>query len=189
MNAVAYAQTHSVSRAVKATEGQSVRIGIYASIRRDCTPGSPPSVRLKVPPRHGKVTVKTAKLRTTNLRQCLAVETPAFVAIYQSAPDYSGYDVVILEVKSGTKVQVQKFLIKVVARSNSQRIDSNLVGSAVVPHVSLRYSFQLPTRRANQKPAPKERKLSTLLTVNNRSSRRVVDREQVGPSAAAPADS
>lgn len=131
LNAVAYAQTQSVSRTIKAEEGSIVKLGIFATVRRDCTAGSPPSIRLKVSPKHGKVTVKTARLRTTNLRQCLAVEAPAFIAIYQSVPDYSGYDIVVLEIRSGTKVQVQKIFIKVEARSNGRRIDSKLFESAV----------------------------------------------------------
>lgn len=129
---VATAQT--VNRTIKAEVGRNVRLGIFASVQPDCTAGTPPSIRLKVPPRHGKVTVKTAKLRTTNFRECLAVEVPAFVAIYQSIPDYFGYDMVILEIKSGAKVQVQKILIKVEARSNGRRIDSKLSDRAVVAH-------------------------------------------------------
>lgn len=127
LGADAHAQTRSTSRTLTVPEGRDVRLGIFASIRRDCTAGTPPSVRLMVPPNHGKVTVKNAKLRTTNYRRCLAVEVPAFVAIYRSVSDYSGYDVVVLEIKSGTKVQIQKIIIKVEARSNGRRIDSKLL--------------------------------------------------------------
>jgi len=130
--AAAYAQTRSTSRTLTVQDGRDVRLGIFASIRRDCTAGSPPSVRLVVPPNHGKVTVKNAKLRTTNFRQCLGVEAPAFVAVYRSVPDYSGYDLVVLEIKSGTKVQIQKIIIKVETRADSRRIDSKLFGSAFV---------------------------------------------------------
>jgi len=122
LNTAAYAQTQSVERTIKAQGGRDVRLGIFASIRPDCTAGSLPTIRLKVPPKHGKVTVKQAKLRTTNFRQCLAVEVPAFIAIYRSVPDYTGDDVVVLEVISGAKIQVQRMTIKVKSRSNRQRI-------------------------------------------------------------------
>lgn len=128
LNAVAYAQTRSVVRNLNAEEGRDVKLGIFASMRRDCTAGTPPTIRLKVPPKHGKVVVKAVKLRATNLHQCLAVEVPAFVAIYRSVPNYFGYDLVVLEIKSGTKVQTKTYIIKLGARSGSRRIESKAAG-------------------------------------------------------------
>jgi hypothetical protein len=123
LSAVGFAQTPSIERTVKAQGGRDVRIGVFASIRPDCTAGALPTIRLKDPPKHGKVTVKQAKLRTTNIRQCLAMEVPAFVAIYRSNPNYSGDDVVVLEViNSSGKVQIQTITIKVGPVGNGERI-------------------------------------------------------------------
>jgi hypothetical protein len=123
VSTLAFAQAPAVERTVKAQGGRDVRIGVFASIRPDCTAGALPTIRLKVPPEHGKVTVKQAKLRTTNFRQCLAVEVPAFVAIYRSKPGYSGDDVVVLEVVNPAgKIQVQRITIKVDSSRNGERI-------------------------------------------------------------------
>jgi hypothetical protein len=54
---VAGAQITSLDRDVKATPGREVRVGIYTSMRGDCTAGPLPAIRLSVAPQHGTVTV------------------------------------------------------------------------------------------------------------------------------------
>jgi hypothetical protein len=63
------AQTTSLDREVKAMLGREVRIGIYTSMRADCTAGPLPAIRLSVAPEHGTVTVRRATLSD----QCQAV--------------------------------------------------------------------------------------------------------------------
>ena len=77
------AQTTSLDREVKATPGREVRVGIYTSMRADCTAGPLPAIRLSVAPEHGTVTVRRATLKATNVKQCLAAELPALVAFYR----------------------------------------------------------------------------------------------------------
>jgi hypothetical protein len=55
-------------------------VGIYTSMRADCTAGPLPAIRLSVAPEHGTVTVRRATLKAINVKQCLAAELPAFVA-------------------------------------------------------------------------------------------------------------
>jgi hypothetical protein len=78
-----HAQTSSLDREVKATAGGAVRVGIYTSMRPDCTAGPLPAIRLSVAPEHGTVTVRRATLKATNVKQCLAAELPALVAFYR----------------------------------------------------------------------------------------------------------
>jgi len=80
---VAGAQTTSLDREVKATPGREVRVGIYTSMRPDCTAGPLPAIHLSVAPEHGAVTVRRATLKATNVKQCLAAELPALVAFYR----------------------------------------------------------------------------------------------------------
>ncbi len=77
------AQITSLDREVKATPGREVRVGIYTSMRADCTAGPLPAIRLSVAPEHGTVTVRRATLKATNVKQCLADELPALVAFYR----------------------------------------------------------------------------------------------------------
>jgi hypothetical protein len=84
----AYSQDNSINQEIKAAPGREVRVGIYSSIRPDCTAGPLPAIRLAVAPEHGTVTVRRAMLKATNVKQCLAVEVPAFVAFYRASQDF-----------------------------------------------------------------------------------------------------
>ena len=87
-------------------------------------------IRLSAPPAHGDVTVKQGKLRTTNLRQCLAAEVPAYIVNYKSKPGFSGSDVLTLEViNSNGKSQLQKITVTlkrvpVVRKSSARRLSN-----------------------------------------------------------------
>jgi hypothetical protein len=94
----AYAQDDVVERQLKAAPGRDVRAGVFTDIRPDCTSGPLPAIRLAAPPAHGSVTVKRGTLKATNIKQCLAIEVPAFVAFYHASADYSGADDFELEI-------------------------------------------------------------------------------------------
>jgi hypothetical protein len=87
-----YSQDNSIDREIKAAPGREVRVGIYSSIRPDCTAGPLPAIRLAVAPEHGTVTVRRAMLKATNVKQCLAVDVPAFVAFYRASQDLKSQD-------------------------------------------------------------------------------------------------
>jgi predicted metal-binding membrane protein len=106
----AYAQTTSLDREVKAAPGHEVRVGIYTSMRPDCTSGPLPAIRLSVTPEHGTVTVRRATLKATNVKQCLAAELPALVAFYRPKADSANDDRFELEVSfTAGRKQIQRF--------------------------------------------------------------------------------
>jgi hypothetical protein len=110
----ACAQANLVERDVKALPGRDVRVGIYTSIRPDCTSGPLPAIRLAGAPAHGTVTVKRATLKATNFKQCLAAEVPAFVAFYRAAQDFNGADEFDLEVSfAGGRKRIQHFHVSI----------------------------------------------------------------------------
>jgi hypothetical protein len=120
---LAGAQTILVDRPIKASPGQTVRVGIYTDIRPDCTSGPLPAIRLAAAPAHGAVSVKRATLKATNVKQCLAIDAPAFIAFYRAAPDYNGADVFDLEVTFyGGRKELQHFRVSVSATQNGQGI-------------------------------------------------------------------
>jgi hypothetical protein len=92
------AQDDVIERQLKAAPGRDVRVGVFTDIRPDCTSGPLPAIRLATPPAHGSVKVKRGTLKATNVKQCLAIEVPAFVAFYHAAADYSGADDFELEI-------------------------------------------------------------------------------------------
>ena len=118
------AQTTSLDREVKATPGREVRVGIYTSMRADCTAGPLPAIRLSVAPEHGTVTVRRATLKATNVKQCLAAELPALVAFYRPKADSANDDRFELEVSfAAGRKQIQRFHVTVSNGANEgQRI-------------------------------------------------------------------
>jgi uncharacterized membrane protein len=118
------AQTTSLDREVKATPGREVRVGIYTSMRADCTAGPLPAIRLSVAPEHGAVTVRRAALKATNVKQCLAAELPALVAFYRPKPDSANDDRFELEVSfADGRKQIQRFRVTIANGANEgQRI-------------------------------------------------------------------
>ena len=94
------AQDDVIERQLKAAPGRDVRVGVFTDIRADCTSGPLPAIRLATPPAHGSVNVKRGTLKATNIKQCLAIEVPAFVAFYRASADYSGADDFELEISS-----------------------------------------------------------------------------------------
>jgi hypothetical protein len=93
----ASAQDKTVDRTAQGQAGKDVRVGVYVNVQPDCTSGPLPSIRLSSAPAHGKVTVRKAKVRATNYKQCLALEADGYVAFYKSKPDFSGNDVSFLK--------------------------------------------------------------------------------------------
>jgi hypothetical protein len=119
--AAAVSQT-AVSRHYSGKPQTNINVGIFSSIRKNCTAGTLPSVRLVTPPAHGKVTVKRGTLRAQNLRQCLATELPALVAVYRSDANFVGQDAFTIELTSPDgKSQLQRITVNVVNRSGSEK--------------------------------------------------------------------
>jgi hypothetical protein len=113
----------SVERSVKALPNKDTQIGLYLNLRDDCTSGPLPTIRLVSPPASGKVVVKTAKVKATNYKACLALEVPAYVAIYKSAPDFSGADTLTVEVSyPGGRTEIQKITVNVSSVGAQQKI-------------------------------------------------------------------
>jgi hypothetical protein len=120
----AHAQTTSLDREVKAVPGREVRVGIYTSMRADCSAGPLPAIRLAIAPNHGTVTVRRATIKATNVKQCLAAELPAFVAFYRAKADSSNEDRFELEVSfAAGRKQIQRFHVVISnGTSEGQRI-------------------------------------------------------------------
>ena len=112
-----------VERTVKSAPNKDTRIGLYLNVLPDCTSGPLPTIRLVNPPASGKVTVKSAKVKATNYKACLALEVPAYVAFYKSQPDFVGDDVLTIEVKyAGGRTEIQKITVNVSGPGAQQKI-------------------------------------------------------------------
>jgi len=119
----ALAESRISEKSARAQSGKDVRIGVYVNVRPDCTSGPLPAIRLTAPPAGGTVTVRKGRVTATNYKQCLALQVPAFVAIYRSKANFNGVDVLELEVKypSG-RLEIQRFRITVGLSPGSEPI-------------------------------------------------------------------
>jgi hypothetical protein len=108
----AAAQAPIVNRSINGRPDTDIQIGVYLNVKPDCTSGPLPSIQLISAPENGKVTVRQGRVTATNQSQCLAVEIPAFVAFYHSRADFSGVDVVTLQIRYvGGKTELQKITV------------------------------------------------------------------------------
>ena len=115
--------TQVVERSVKTVPNKDTQIGVYLNVLSDCSSGPLPTIRLATPPAAGKVVVKTAKVKGTNYKACLALEVPAYVAFYRSPPEFLGNDVLTIEVKyAGGRTEIQKITVNVVGVGAQQKI-------------------------------------------------------------------
>lgn len=95
----ALAQDRTVEFSAKGAPARDIRVGVYLNVQPDCTSGALPTLRLVSPPMNGAVNIKRGKVSATNYKQCLALEVPGFIAFYRSKADFSGVDVLTIEVK------------------------------------------------------------------------------------------
>jgi len=108
------AQDQVIERAVKVPSNRETRVGVYVNLKPDCTSGPLPSIRLISPPEHGKVTLKQVTVNATNYKHCLAAQVPGFVAFYQSVQEFSGTDLISVEIKTPSgRTVVQKIKLTV----------------------------------------------------------------------------
>jgi hypothetical protein len=119
----AQSPTQTVERSVKALPNKDTQIGLYFNVRSDCTSGPLPTIRLVSPPASGKVVVKTANVKATNFKACLALEVPGYVAFYKSAPGFLGADIMTIEVSfPGGRTEIQKITVNVSGLGAQQKI-------------------------------------------------------------------
>lgn len=112
--AQAWAQVPTVERTARGQADKDIQVGVYINVLQNCTSGPLPGIRLVSPPTHGHVTVKKGKLNGTNYKQCLALEVPGYVAIYRSAPGFSGTDALVIEVTyPGGRSELQRITVQV----------------------------------------------------------------------------
>ena len=121
--ASAQEQSRTVERTVKSVPNRDTQIGVYLNVQPDCTSGPLPTIRLVSPPAAGKVVVKSAKVKATNYKACLALEVPAYVAFYKSPADFLGNDALTIEVKyAGGRTEIQKITVNVIGIGGGQKI-------------------------------------------------------------------
>lgn len=122
-NSPVLAQEKTIERAAKGQPAKDIQVGVYLNVQPDCTSGALPAIRLVSPPTNGAISIKRGKVSATNYKQCLALEVPGFIAFYRSKPDFSGIDILTIEVKyPGGRTEMQRISVTVGGGAAGQKI-------------------------------------------------------------------
>lgn len=114
-------QSVNVERNASGVSDKDIQVGVYVNVKADCSSGPLPTIRLVEQPTRGKVNVKSGKVNARNYKQCLALEVPAYVAVYRSEPNFTGMDSFLLEVKYAS------------GRTENQKIKVTITDAASAP--------------------------------------------------------
>jgi hypothetical protein len=105
------AQPRIVERTATAKAGQPTQIGIFGRVKPDCTSG-PVVIRVIDHPDHGKMSERSAKLKTDKIARCPPIETSVAVIFYQPNAGFLGRDELIIEAETDTG-QIERYHYKI----------------------------------------------------------------------------
>jgi hypothetical protein len=120
----ALAQT-TVTRSETAASGKSVRLAIVPNLKKDCSTGPMPEIRVSGAPKNGSLITKVGKIKTPAKYRCPSKEAAVQAVFYQSKDGFTGSDEVTVDVKdSDGNVQTQNIKITVnAAKSDTAKPD------------------------------------------------------------------
>jgi hypothetical protein len=95
----AAAQT-TVTRSETVQAGKGARLVIVPNLKKDCSTGPMPEIRVTTPPKFGSLITKGGKLKTPAKYRCPNKDAEAQAIFYQANAGYTGPDTVVVEVKN-----------------------------------------------------------------------------------------
>ncbi|WP_342151551.1 4-aminobutyrate aminotransferase [Methylorubrum sp. SB2] len=107
----AAAQT-TVTRSETVPAGKSARLVIVPNLKKDCSTGPMPEIRVVTPPKFGSLITKSGKLKTPAKYRCPNKDTEAQAIFYQGNAGYTGNDTVVVEIKDSDG-QIEKRDIRI----------------------------------------------------------------------------
>lgn len=107
----ALAQMTVTTRAT-ATTGKTVRLVVAPSLKRDCSAGPLPEIRVTSAPKNGSLITRSAKLKTPASYRCPNKDTEVQAVYYQSNARYTGSDEAVFEVKTSDGI-VEKRTVQI----------------------------------------------------------------------------
>ncbi|GEO98714.1 4-aminobutyrate aminotransferase [Methylobacterium haplocladii] len=97
--APAQAQT-TTTRSETVASGKVVRLVISPNLKKDCSTGSLPEIKVVTAPQNGQLKSKSGKLKTPASYRCPNKEAQATAVFYKSKAGFTGSDQVLIEVKT-----------------------------------------------------------------------------------------
>lgn len=103
---------NTISRSVTVPAGKSVRLAIAPNLKRDCSAGPMPEVKVTSPPKNGSLITRSGKLTTPAKYRCPSKEANVQGVFYQPNARFTGADEVAFEIKT-TDGATDAFTIKI----------------------------------------------------------------------------
>ena len=111
--APALAQT-TITKSETAASGKSVRLAIVPNLKKDCSAGPMPEIRVSGAPKNGSLITKVGKIKTPASYRCPGKDAAVQAVFYQSKAGFTGADEVTVDVKdSDGTIQTQNIKITV----------------------------------------------------------------------------
>ncbi|GLS43689.1 4-aminobutyrate aminotransferase [Methylobacterium brachythecii] len=101
--APAYAQTVT-TRSETAAPGKVKRLIVSPNLKKDCSTGPLPEIKIVTAPKNGQLQTKSGKLKTPASYRCPSKDAQASAVFYKSKADFTGTDQVLLDVKTADGV-------------------------------------------------------------------------------------
>jgi hypothetical protein len=95
--AAALAQATNYSSA-ETTSATPIQLSYHASAHKNCTPATPPTIKVTEPPKSGVLEIRKGTLATNKVPSCGRISVPVQVVFYKSKEGYVGPDHVVYEV-------------------------------------------------------------------------------------------
>ena len=119
----AAAQT-TVTRSETVQSGKQVRLVISPNLKKDCSSGPMPEIKVTTAPKFGSLITRSGKLKTPASFRCPNKDAEVQAIFYQPKPGYTGPDAVLVEVKSADgDISKQDIRITVEASKGNDKPD------------------------------------------------------------------
>ncbi|KMO28449.1 4-aminobutyrate aminotransferase [Methylobacterium variabile] len=100
------------TREVAVASGKQIRLIAVPNLKKDCSLGPQPEVKVTTPPKNGALVQRAGKVKTPATYRCPNVEANVQAVFYESKAGFTGADEVTVEIK-GTDGNVVTQTIKV----------------------------------------------------------------------------
>lgn len=108
----------TVTRSESVATGKLARIAVAPNLKKDCSTGPVPEVRVTGAPKNGSVVTRTAKAKTPAGYRCPNVEAQVQGVYYKSNDRYTGTDETTFEIKTADGA-VERITVKITVGSGT----------------------------------------------------------------------
>ena len=123
----ALAQT-TVTKSETVPAGKQARLVIVPNLKKDCSAGPMPEIKVVTPPKSGSLITKAGKLKTPAKYRCPNKDAEVQAIFYQPNGGYTGSDGVVVEIKNSDG-EIEKRDIRITVGKDDKSKDEKKSGT------------------------------------------------------------